>query len=58
MAEFVRAKDNYTGTEREVSTEWIERWPEDYTVLNTDPVQEKPARTKTPVDGKHEKEQG
>lgn len=59
MTKFVRAKDNYTGEVREVSTEWLDRWPEDYTVLDgTDPVPEKPARPNKPSDGKHDKEQG
>jgi hypothetical protein len=54
MPDFVLARDNYRGVEQMVSTTWLARWPDDYTVLDgADPVPEKPARPKKP----HSKEQ-
>lgn len=37
MARFIRGRDNQTGAIREdLTEEWVERWPEDYTVLDDD----------------------
>lgn len=34
---FIRGRDNETGAIREdLTEEWVERWPEDYTVLDDD----------------------
>lgn len=39
---FVEAKNNYTGEVQMVAEEWLERWPEDYTIVNA-PKGEKPS---------------
>lgn len=67
MGELVRCRDNYLGHEQMVTREWLERWPEDYTVLEgaeDNPVPdgaelpvEDPPGDDEPLDGADEKEQ-